>query len=307
MPAQSGRIVLITGANSGIGYESAVALAQQGAHVVMACRNLTKGEEAQQALLVRVPKASTDLLQLDLGNLQSIRTFAQTFNEKYARLDVLMNNAGIMAPPYSHTVDGFEAQIGTNHLGHFALTGLLLPPLLQTPQSRIVTVSSYANYFGWINFADLQSERRYNGWLAYCQSKLANLLFALELQRKLEAAHADARSIAVHPGHAATNLQSHPANWFDALWLSAANVVIAQNAEMGAMYQLFAATAPEARGGEFYGPKYVTRGPVARAKLTRRARDARAAAKLWQISEELTGVHYEAVAQKWRAASTTAS
>jgi protochlorophyllide reductase len=297
IPDQSGRVILITGANSGIGFESAVALGRKGARVVMACRNLEKAERARQELLQRAPNSAVDLLQLDLGSLHSIRACADAFNTNNDRLDVLMNNAGIMAPPYSKTVDGFEAQIGTNHLGHFALTGLLLPKLLNTPKSRIVTLSSYANLTGWINFNDLQSEKRYIGWLAYCQSKLANILFARELQHKLTAAHASTISVAVHPGHAVTNLQTHPANWLDAVMLRSANASMGQSAEMGATYQLYGATAPEVQAGKFYGPKYLLRGKVVEVGYTARAKNDADAARLWQISEQLTGVHYEPLPQ----------
>jgi NAD(P)-dependent dehydrogenase (short-subunit alcohol dehydrogenase family) len=295
IPDQSGRVIVITGANSGIGYESAVALGRKNAHVVMACRSLEKAERARQELYVRAPKAPVDILQLDLGSLKSIHAFADRFNAEYDRLDVLMNNAGVMAPPYSKTVDGFESQIGTNHLGHFALTGLVLPKLLKTPKSRVVTVSSYANLAGSINFNDLQSSKHYFGWLAYCQSKLANILFARELQHILAAAHADTISVAVHPGHAVTNLQNHPANWFDAFVLPIANATMGQSAELGATYQLYAATAPEVRGGKFYGPKYLLRGEVVRVGYTARAKNDATAARLWQVSEQLTGVRYEAL------------
>jgi len=246
-------------------------------------------------LLARAPKAMVDILRLDLGSLQSIHGFAEEFDAAYDRLDVLMNNAGIMAPPYSKTVDGFESQIGTNHLGHFALTGLVLPKLLKTPKSRVVTLSSYANLAGWINFHDLQSSKWYIGWVAYCQSKLANILFARELQHILTAAQAEPISVAVHPGHAVTNLQTHPANWFDAFILPIANSTMGQSAEAGATYQLYAAIAPEVVGGEFYGPKYVLRGEVIHERYTARAKNNADAARLWQISEQLTGVHYEAL------------
>src|SRR5579859_5608253 len=188
MPDQSGRVVIITGANSGVGYESAVALARKGARVVMACRSLDKAERARHELLAKVPGAAVDVLPLDLGNLDSVRTFAESFNVHYDRLDILMNNAGIMVPPYGKTADGFETQFGTNHLGHFALTAFLLPKLLETTASRVVTVSSSAYLNARIDFADLQSENRYRPWAAYGQSKLANILFSQELERRLEAA-----------------------------------------------------------------------------------------------------------------------
>lgn len=292
MPEQAGRVVVITGANSGIGYESALALAQKGAHVVMACRSMDKAARAKADLLARVPDASLEVLPLDLGSLQSVRDFAAAFQAKYDSLDILMNNAGIMATPYGTTADGFELQFGTNHLGHFALTGQLLSTLLQTSKSRVVTVSSYANLGGRIDFDDLQSEKRYNGWVAYCQSKLANILFALELQRKLDAAQADVISVAIHPGHAVTNLQTHPANFLDRVTLPLANALMGQAADLGATYQLYAATAADVQGGEFYGPKYLLRGRVVRLGMTARARDEQVAARLWQISEALTGVRY---------------
>jgi NAD(P)-dependent dehydrogenase (short-subunit alcohol dehydrogenase family) len=297
---------VITGSNSGIGYESAVALARKNAHVVMACRSLEKAERARQELYQRAPNATVDLLQLDLGSLQSIRAFAEAFDAAYDRLDILMNNAGIMAPPYGTTVDGFESQFGTNHLGHFALTGLLLSKLLNTAKSRVVTISSYANLGGWINFDDLQSSKRYIGWLAYCQSKLANIHFARQLQKKLEAAHAETISVVCHPGHAVTNLQTHPANAVDAMMLRSANATMGQPAELGATYQLYAAIAPEVRGGKFYGPKYLLRGEVVEASYTARARNDADAAHLWQVSEELTGVHYDALTQSEPVQSTAA-
>src|ERR1041385_6095959 len=186
IPDQSGRVVVITGANSGIGYESAAVLARKGAQVVMACRSVDKAEHARQDILQTAPGAKVDILPLNLGDLSSVRTFAETFNARYDRLDILMNNAGIMSTPYGKTVAGFEMQFGTNHLGHFALTGLLMPKLLKTPHSRVVIVSSGVYLNGHINFDDLQSEKRYNPWSAYSQSKLATILFMEELQRKLQ-------------------------------------------------------------------------------------------------------------------------
>lgn len=297
MVDQSGRVVVITGANSGVGYESAVAFARKGAQVVMACRSMDKAERARQELLARVPGALVDILPLDLGSLQSVRAFTDRFFACYDRLDILMNNAGIMALPYSKNKDGFESQFGTNHLGHFALTGLLLPALLETSKSRIVSVSSNAYLRGQINFEDLQGEKRYTRWGAYSQSKLANVLFARELQYKLEAMRADTISVACHPGYAATNLQSHPGNKLEALFMPFGNAFVGQPAELGATYQLYAAVAPEVRGGEFYGPKRLLRGEVVRVELNRRGKNNADAARLWAISEELTGVRYESLAQ----------
>lgn len=293
IPAQTGKIIVITGANSGVGYESALALARKGAHIVMACRSLDKAETARQDILRQVPGGVVDVMQLDLGSLKSVHTFADAFNTRYPQLDVLMNNAGIMMPPYAKTVDGFESQFGTNHLGHFALTGLLLPKLLETPKSRIVTVSSSAYSNGRINFDDLQSERSYRAWSAYGQSKLANILFSTELERKLQADHSDTISIATHPGHAVTNLQNNPGNPLIGFFMQLMNSITGQPADQGATYQLYAATSPDAQAGEFYGPKRTLWGEVVRVGLNARARNTADAARLWQISEQLTGVRYE--------------
>ena len=297
MPDQRGRVVVITGANSGLGFESAVAFARKGAQVVMACRSMDKAEIARQALFARVPGALVDILPLDLGNLQSVRAFADRFSACYDRLDILMNNAGVMALAYGKSKDGFEAQFGTNHLGHFALTGLLLPMLLATPKSRVVSVSSSAYYGGRINFDDLQGEKHYSRWGAYAQSKLANVLFARQLQHHLEAIHADTLSVACHPGYTATNLQSRTGNKLEVLIAPLGNALIGQSAERGATYQLYAAVAPEVHGGEFYGPKHMLRGEVTLGVLNARARNDADAARLWTISEGLTGVRYESLAQ----------
>ena len=291
MPDQSGRVVAITGANSGVGYESAVAFAQKGARVVMACRSLDKAEAARRDLLQRAAGATVDVLKLDLGSLKSIHQFAETFNAEYDRLDILMNNAGIMTPPYGKTADGFETQFGTNHLGHFALTGLVLPKLLETPQSRVVTVSSGAYMRARIDFENLQSEKGYRAWAAYGQSKLANILFMRELERKLEAVHADVISVSSHPGYAVTNLQSRGSG-IQKLGMRLMRPFMSQSAELGATYQLYAATAPEIHGGEFFGPERYVVGRVVRVEVNARGKNEVDAARLWQISEQLTGVRY---------------
>jgi protochlorophyllide reductase len=294
MPDQTGKVVLITGANSGVGYESAIAFAKKGARVIMACRSLDKGERARQDLLKIVPGAAIDLMSLDLGSLKSVKTFAEAFNAKYDRLDILMNNAGIMTPPFGKTADGFETQFGTNHLGHFALTGLVLPKLLETPYSRIVNVSSSAYLQGSMDFDNLQAEKGYRRWAAYAQSKLANILFTLELQRKLEAVHADVISLASHPGYAITNLQNNQqASILDYTVGPLLKRYMSHSAEKGTTYQLYAATMPNVRGSEFYGPKRLLIGDVVRVELNSKAKNAADAARLWQISEQLTGVHYE--------------
>ncbi len=290
IPDQSGRMVLITGANSGVGYESAVALAQKGARVVMAVRSMDKGQKARQELLKRASGASVDLMALDLGSLKSVRAFAENFNAQYDRLDVLMNNAGIMAPPYRQTEDGFESQFGTNHLGHFALTGLLLPRLLETPKSRIVTVSSSAYLLGRMNFEDLQSEKGYRPTRAYNQSKLANILFAQELQRRLDRAGADVISVASQPGYAVTNLQNDQRGIANYTLYPLLRLLMSHPADVGATYQLYAATAPDVRGGDYYEPKRTLVGEVVRSEMNARGKNAADAARLWAISEQLTGV-----------------
>lgn len=293
IPDQHGQVIIVTGANSGVGYESAVALAQKGAHVIMACRSIERGNQAREDILKRAPHASIEVRALDLGHLASVHAFAEAFNRDYDRLNVLMNNAGLMVPPYAKTPDGFELQFGTNHLGHFALTGLLLPALLNTPQSRIVTVTSSAAFSARINFDDLQSETHYDKRAAYGQSKLANLLFMTELQRKLSATRADLISVASQPGLVATPLlDKNPGDMMYEFINRVLKPLASQPADVGATYQLYAATAPHVKGGEFYGPKHTLRGEVVRVTLQKRATDPSVAARLWQISEQLTGVHY---------------
>ena len=289
MPDQSGKIVIVTGANSGIGYEAARALAIKGATVIMACRNLEKGQSAVNQISAEFSAAKILLRQLDLADLSSVQQFAETFLAEFDRLDVLINNAGVMAIPYHQTVDGFEMQFGTNHLGHFKLTGLLFDLLKRTPNSRVVTLSSYAHFFGWINFKDLNGKRFYQKWLAYCQSKLANILFGYELQRRLAAIGNNPISIVVHPGWAATNLQH--STWFFRLL----NPLLAQSQEIGALPTLYAVTNPEVRGGEYIGPDGFLgqRGYPHKARSSRRSHDPETAKKLWQVSEEFTGIRFE--------------
>ena len=296
LPEQTGRVVVITGANSGLGYESARAYARKGAQVVMAVRDVKRGETARARILQSVPQANITVMELDLASLASIHSFADSFNRKYDRLDILHNNAGIMAIPRSQTKDGFETQFGVNHLGHFALTGLLLPIILATPGSRIVTTSSSAHTFGRINFADLQSQHRYGRWRAYGQSKIANILFTLELQRKLVASGSTTLSLVAHPGYASTGLQGTSATtsnaFIEKLMYSVMNASVAQSGAMGALPQLYAATMPDVQGGEFYGPRFFVRGYPVRSRAVKRAYDRDTAARLWQVSEELTGVKY---------------
>ncbi len=292
IPDQQDRIAVVTGANSGIGLEAARELARAGARVVLACRSTAEGVSAAESIRATVPGAELDVEALDLTSLDSVRAFAGRY--PHERLDLLINNAGVMASPYSKTADGFELQLGTNHLGHFALTGLLLGKLLATPRARVVTVSSTAHKFGRIDFDDLQSERSYQRWRAYGQSKLANLLFALELDRRLRASGADVLSVAAHPGYAATNLQfAVTPSRIERLGSQVLNRVYAQGADRGALPTLYAATA-EIPGGSFVGPDgfQEMRGEPKVVTPTRSARDPQKAQRLWDVSEQLTGVQF---------------
>ncbi len=302
VPDLSGRTAIVTGANSGIGWYAARDLAAKGAHVVLACRSADKAREADEAIRAAHAGASTEVLPLDLASLASVRDFAKRFCDGHRELHVLCNNAGVMAIPYRKTADGFEMQFGTNHLGHFALTGLLLEPLLAAPGARVVTVSSTAHRFGRMRFDDLHGERRYLRWQAYGQSKLANLLFAFELQRRLEAKGADAISVACHPGYAATNLQFAGARMdgsslMERVW-SGINGLAAQSAEMGALPTVYAATAPDVVGGDYIGPDgfFEQRGHPRKVRSNARSRDRADAIRLWEVSETLTGVSYDALA-----------
>jgi NAD(P)-dependent dehydrogenase (short-subunit alcohol dehydrogenase family) len=296
IPDQHGRVAVVTGANSGLGIATARGLAGAGATVVMACRDTGKGERALAEIRAGLPDADLDLRALDLADLESVRSFASALAEDRPRLDLLVNNAGVMAPPRRLTKDGFESQFGTNHLGHFALTGLLLATLLAAPAPRVVTVSSGAHRIGKIDFDDLNHKHGYNNWLAYGQSKLANLLFCFELQRRAVAAGTALLSMAAHPGYAATNLQfAGPAAWHERTLMAVTNKVIAQSAEMGALSSLYAATKPELPGGSFVGPDgfMEQRGHPHVVTAARKAYEEQAWLRLWEDSEELTGVHYE--------------
>ena len=298
IPPQRGKLVLVTGANSGIGFHAAKELARAGAHVILACRNAQKANDAKHRILSEIPSAHLEVAELNLASLASVRDFAVAFIGQRRNLDLLINNAGIMAlPDRQLTADGFELQFGTNHLGHFALTGLVLPALLSAGQARIITVSSIAHRGGKIRFDDLQWNRGYKPWPAYRQSKLANLYFSFELDRKLRAAHAQAASIAVHPGISRTNLfhagPGQKKNFMGTIAPVFAGL-IAQSDAQGALPTLYGATAPEAQSGKFYGPNGFReiRGYPVEVKAETQAYDPVIAARLWHASEELTGVHY---------------
>src|SRR5579859_1701344 len=286
IPSQSGRVAIVTGANSGIGWETARALAQKGATVIMACRSLERANAAANQVKALKPAGKVVVMPLDLGDLESVRAFAAEFLKQYDRLDLLINNAGVMVPPYGKTAQGFEQQFGINHLGHFALTGLLLDRLNATPSARIVTVSSGAHQFGIINFDDLNWERAYPRQRAYGQSKLANLLFTYELQRRLTAAGQGTLAVASHPGWTSTNLQQHSGV------AQLLNPILAQRSNMGALPTLNAATAPDVRGGDYFGPDglFEMRGYPEKVNSNARSHDEAVAQRLWKVSEELTQV-----------------
>ena len=281
IPDQTGRTFIVTGANSGLGKVTATELAAHGASVILACRNIAKGEQAAAEMT-----GDVEVRNIDLSDLASVRRFADGVDS----VDVLINNAGVMALPLRQTADGFEMQFGTNHLGHFALTGLLLPKLT----SRVVTLSSGAHRVGKIVLDDLNWEnRRYSRWGAYGQSKLANLMFAYELQRRLSKAGSSLLSLAAHPGYADTELQTKTESFQDRV-MAIGNKLLAQSAEMGALPTLFAATVPDVTGGAFYGPDGLAqqRGYPHRVSSTKASMDERVASELFDVSEKLTGVTY---------------
>lgn len=298
IPDQHGRLALVTGGNSGIGYEAALALAGRGAQVLLAVRSAQRGQEAAARIRRTHPQAAVEVVELDLASLASVRRLAESLLQRRAGLDLLINNAGVMALPYRRTADGFEMQFGTNHLGHFALAGLLLPALLATPGARVVNVSSMMHMRGRIDFDNLDGARGYQRYAAYGQSKLANLLFTYELQRRLAAADAGVLSVACHPGYAATNLQvAGPRMEGQRLaerLSELANRIFAQSAAMGALPTLYAAVAPDLRGGEYVGPSGALnmRGYPAVQRSSPRSYDQAVARRLWQVSEQLTGVAY---------------
>ncbi len=289
MPDQTGRVAIVTGANSGIGYETARALAAKGARVVLACRSEPKGLDAVSRLKAAAPGANARFECLDLGSLASVASFAQRMLADEGALDLLINNAGVMAPPFGRTEDGFELQFGTNHLGHFALTAALMPLVRCASRARIVNVSSLAHFGGSIDFDDPNYERRrYVAMAAYGQSKLANLLFTRELQRRLEKAGYSALCAAAHPGSTLTNLQQHSGV------LHAFVALFHQEAPEGALPTLYAATADSVRGGDYFGPQGLLGciGAPGPARSTHRSKSVADAERLWELSETLTGVSF---------------
>jgi NAD(P)-dependent dehydrogenase (short-subunit alcohol dehydrogenase family) len=288
IPDQSGRVAIVTGSNSGIGYETARALATKGAEVILAVRNMDAGKAAVDRITTETPNARCEAMRLDLSSLASVRSFVEAFQQKHRRLDLLINNAGVMVPPYSKTEDGFELQFGVNHLGHFALTGLLLDMIRRTSGSRIVTVSSMAHRYGEITFDDLNREAEYKPMPTYGQSKLANLLFTYELQRKLDGKETNTIAVAAHPGWTATELQRHSG------LINFLNRFFSQTPREGAWPTLYAATAGDVSGSDYYGPRgfYEMKGHPKKVTSNDKSHDRTLADRLWKVSEELTGVQF---------------
>jgi len=301
VPDCDGRTVVITGANSGLGFEATKVFARRDATVVMACRSTDRGGDAAAEIRGAVPGADLDVRACDLADLDGVAAFADGLLDAYDDIHVLCNNAGVMAIQRSETADGFETQFGVNHLGHFALTGHLVERLVETPgETRIVTHSSGAHTMGEIDFDDLHGEDDYGKWAAYGQSKLANLLFAYELQRRLDGAGIEGTiSVACHPGYADTDLQFRdPRERGSRLrsgLMKLANAVLAQSARQGALPMLYAATADDVDGGDYYGPGGIlnARGYPERQTSSERSYDEDLAGRLWAVSEELTGVTYD--------------
>lgn len=290
IPDQKGRIAIVTGSSSGIGYETARVLANKNAEVIMAVRNLQKGNAALDKIKAGYQDADVKVMELDIARLESVRRFTEDFKKNYSRLDLLINNAGVMMPPYSKTADGFELQFGTNHLGHFALTGLLMDLIINTESSRIVNVSSTSHKSGKIDFDDLDWEKRtYKKMRAYGDSKIANIYFTYELQRNLEKAGSKTIAVASHPGWTATELQRHVGI------VNFLNRFFSQGIDMGALPTLYAAIAPDVKGGDYYGPAgwLEMRGYPKKVESNELSHDQKISKKLWEASEELTGIKWQ--------------
>ncbi|MBN9654060.1 SDR family NAD(P)-dependent oxidoreductase [Halobacillus sp. GSS1] len=296
IPSLKGQTVIVTGGNSGLGYESVKVLSKRGATVVLGSRSMERGQEAFLSIQKENPNAEIDVMALDLSDLQSVKDFAEAYKEKYDKLDLLLNNAGVMTTPYGKTQDGFEQQLGINHLGHFALTGHLFDTLKKTPGSRIVNISSNAHKSGKMNFDNLMFEggKGYTPMKAYAQSKLANLLFTQELQRKIEENGLDMTVAAAHPGIASTNLMRHIEDKFLFKILGRLLAPMTQEATEGALPGLRAATDPDVQGGEYFGPggRWEMKGAPVKVSPITKSYDVMDADQLWKISEDLTGVSY---------------
>jgi len=292
IPDQSGKLAIVTGANSGLGRITGLELARHGAGVVVACRSVEKGKAAAAEIRAVATGPEPQVQPLDLGSLESVRGFSERYSDR--SVDLLVNNAGVMMTPQGTTSDGFELQLGTNHLGHFALTGLLLDALQRSGSARVVTLSSNEHKGGELDFDDLQGERSYSPRGAYQRSKLANAVFAIELDRRLRAAGSPVISVFAHPGYAATNLQSSGPTGAAKAVMAITNRVLAQSPERGALPTMYAATAPGVEGGNYYGPDGFQefRGHPKEVEAIPAAYDPETGSRLWQVSEELTDVHY---------------
>ena len=310
MPDLTGKVIIVTGSNSGIGFEAAKEFTRRGAHTILACRSMDRAQAARDLITASIPDAHAEIMGLDLANLGSVHLFAREFQEKYARLDVLVNNAGIMMAPYSKTVDGFESQFATNHLGHFALTGLLLNVLLTTSNSRVVNVSSSGHRMGHMDFDNLMFEEGndYSPMQAYGRSKLANLLFTYELQRRYDAAGTDAIAVAAHPGSSNTNLSRHlEAKWYFNIMKYLMSWMM-QSATMGALPIIRAAVDPHVKGGEYYGPDgfMEMKGYPVTVRSSKASHNESDARKLWDVSEKLTSVRFTQIDSQIEASQKTA-
>lgn len=293
IPSQKGRVALITGANTGLGFETARAFARTNMKVILACRSVEKCARAKELILKEIPDADIEMMKVDLSRLASVREFSSEYSRRFNRLDILVNNAGIMIPPYSKTEDGFESQMGVNYFSHFLLTGLLLDVITRTPGSRIVSLASIAHRKGFINFEDLSWEKRYSPLVAYRQSKLACLVFSFELQRRLEKASYKTLSVAAHPGMSVTELVRH----FPKLLMYIAKPLTAfvtHSPEKGALPTVYAALGDDVRGGEYFGPQGNSEwtGKPGRAVAMPHSLDEKLGRRLWEVSEKLTGIKY---------------
>ena len=292
IPNQEGRIAFITGANSGLGFETAKALLQKGCIVILGCRSINKAEKAREDLHKKTNSKNIELLEIDLSDLRSVEKAGDQISAKYPTLEILINNAGLMAPPQTYSKQGYEIQFAVNHLSHMALTLKLLPQLTKKKGGRVVTISSGAQYLGKINWNDLQGEKKYDRWASYSQSKLANVMFAIELDYRLKRANIDLSSLSAHPGLARTNLQSKSVeannSWQEAIAYKLMAPLF-QSSAMGALPQLLAATHPNAQGGEQYGPRFSFRGNPNLCKIAPSALESKARKRLWEVSEKLIG------------------
>ncbi|MGW5050829.1 oxidoreductase [Actinokineospora sp. NPDC004072] len=290
IPSLVGRSFIVTGANSGLGYQTALALARRGAHVVLGVRDLAKGAAAVESIRAADAEANVEARHLDLADLDSVREFSAGID----RVDVLVNNAGVMWTPRTLSAQGYELQFAVNHLAHFALTGLLIDLLAAGRDPRVVTVTSFLHKQGFLHFDDLNGEHKYSRRGFYAQSKLANVVFGLELHRRLRANGVPVASVLAHPGYSATNLQSAGPTGVQKLGLKLGNRLLAQDAEMGALPQLYAATHPDVESGQFIGPngRREQKGYPALVEPLDAARDRGTARRLWDVSEEMTGVYY---------------